>query len=78
VAVALEDDLAAVAAKDDLEVAPPDRSGIAAANWTRCRLVLKRGGQGLDLDLQTPSFLRHMLHPLLFINPIAGRYLDVE
>jgi hypothetical protein len=77
-AVSLEHDLAAIAAKDDLEVAPPDRSGIATAHWTGCRLVLERGRQGFDLDLQTPSFLRHMLHPLLFINPSAGCYLDVE
>jgi len=77
-AVSLENDLAAIAAKNDLEVAPPDRRGIATANRTRCRLVLERGRQGFDLDLQTPSFLRHMLHPLLFINPSAGCYLDVE
>jgi hypothetical protein len=77
-AVSLENDLAAIATKDDLEVAPPDRGGIATAHRTGCRLVLERGRQGFDLDLQTPSFLRHMLHPLQFINPSAGCYLDVE
>src|SRR5438034_1789143 len=73
--VPLEDDLASLAAKNDLEVAPPDRARVAAAHGTRCHLVLERKRQRFDLDLQTPSFLRHMLHPLLFIDPIAGPLL---
>ena|SRR5437899_61394 len=50
-AVPLEDHLAAFAAKDDLEVAPPDRRGVAAAHRTGRHLVLKRRRQWLDLDL---------------------------
>ncbi|MGH9553271.1 MAG: hypothetical protein ACRD3W_28075 [Terriglobales bacterium] len=50
-AVSLEDHLAAFAAKDDLEVAPPDRRGITATYGTGRHLVLERRRQRLDLDL---------------------------
>jgi hypothetical protein len=50
-AVSFEDYLAAFAPEDDLEVAPPDRRGVATAYRTRCGLVLERTRQGFDLDL---------------------------
>jgi hypothetical protein len=50
-AISLEDYFAAFASKDDLEVPPPDRGGVAAAHRTGRHLVLERRRQWLDLDL---------------------------
>jgi len=49
--VALEDDLASIAAEHDLEVAPPDRSRVAPTHRAGCCFHLKRSRQGFDLDL---------------------------
>src|SRR5258708_4578388 len=49
--VALEDDLAPIAAENDLEVASPDRRRVTPAHGAGCGFHLKRGRQGFDLDL---------------------------
>jgi hypothetical protein len=49
--VALEDHLARLAAKHDLELPPPDRSRISAAHRTRCRLVHERTRKGVHFYL---------------------------
>ena len=51
VAVSLEDDLAAVAAKHDLDVPLPDRLRIAAADRARSRLFHVHRRDRIDLDL---------------------------
>src|SRR5450759_2645373 len=49
--VALEHDLAPIAAENDLEMAPPDRRRVAPAHGAGCCFHLKRSRQGFDLDL---------------------------
>src|SRR5450759_5793544 len=49
--VALENDLASLAAEHDLEVPPSDRRRVAPAHRAGCCLVLERSRQGFDLDL---------------------------
>src|SRR5207244_10808009 len=51
VAVSFEDDLAAVASKHDLNVAPADRLGVAAADGARSGLFHVHRRNRVDLDL---------------------------
>jgi hypothetical protein len=48
--VALEDHLARLAAKYDLELPPPDRGRIPPAHWTGRRLVHEWPRQGIHFD----------------------------
>jgi hypothetical protein len=49
--VALEDHLARLASKHDLELPPTDGGGIPTAYRTRCRLVLEWTRKGVHFDL---------------------------
>src|SRR5581483_1010226 len=59
--IPLEDDLAGVAAEDDLKLPAADGRGVTRAHRARGHLVHVRGRQGIDLDFQTAAFLRHLL-----------------
>jgi hypothetical protein len=49
--VALEDHLARLASKHDLELPPTDGGGVPAAYRTRCRLVHEWTRKGVHFDL---------------------------
>src|SRR5437879_13018977 len=60
VAVSLEDDLAAVAAKHDLDVPPPDRLRVAAADGTGSRLFHVHRRNRIDLECLATAFILHL------------------